>query len=142
MRVSVNPYPNPKVRVMVRVRANPMVRVRVMVNPYPNPKPEGVRVMVRFRVRAMVRVNPYPNPNQPVESHSNQSEARIPDLSYENEYGLLVRVYILGKDLGPGLPGDRLELCTHSFSARPPDSSSGNNKKLHPAVKGRISDVG
>ena len=36
--------------------------------------------MVRVRVR--VRVNPYPNPNhnQPEESHSNQSEVRIPDL--------------------------------------------------------------
>ena len=34
-----------------------------------------------------VRVNPYPNPNpnQPQASHSNQSEARIPALSYEKK---------------------------------------------------------
>ena len=44
-----------------------------------------VRVMVRFWVRVMVRVNPNPNPNQPEESHSNQSEARIPELSYEKK---------------------------------------------------------
>ena len=38
---------------------------------------------VRFRVGVRVRVNPNPNPNhnQPEESHSNQSEERIPDLS-------------------------------------------------------------
>ena len=50
-------------------------------------------VMVRVRVRAMVRVDPYPNPNpnhnQPEKSHSNQSKARIPDLSYENKYCVL-----------------------------------------------------
>ena len=34
-------------------------------------------------VMFMVKVNPYPN--QP-EDHSNQSEARIPDLSYEKKY--------------------------------------------------------
>ena len=47
-----------------------------------------------FRVRVMVivrvRVNPYPSPNrnhnQSEESPSNQSEARIIDLSYEKEY--------------------------------------------------------
>ena len=49
-----------------------------------------VWVRLRFRVRVMVRVgvNPYPNPNhkQSEESYSNQSEARIPDLSYEKKY--------------------------------------------------------
>ena len=43
--------------------------------------------MVRVRVR--VRVNPYPNPNpnpnRPEENPCNQSEARIPDLSYEKK---------------------------------------------------------
>ena len=38
--------------------------------------------MVRFRVVVNL-VNPYPNPNQPEQSQSNQSVARIPDLSYE-----------------------------------------------------------
>ena len=42
-----------------------------------------------------VRVNPYPklnlNHNQSEESHSNQSEARIPDLSYGNKYLVLER---------------------------------------------------
>ena len=46
--------------------------------------------MVWVRVKVWVRVNPYPTPNpyhnQPEESHSNQSEARIADLSYEKEY--------------------------------------------------------
>ena len=38
------------------------------------------------RVRVIPYPNPNPNPNPAKESHSNQSEARIPDLSYENKY--------------------------------------------------------
>ena len=57
-----------------RVKVNPNPdqpeEFRVRVNPYPD-QPEEFRV----------RVNPYSN--QPEESHSNQSEARIPDVSDE-----------------------------------------------------------
>ena len=45
-----------------------------------------VRFRARLRFRGRVRVKPYPNPNLPEESHSNQSEARIPDLSYEKKH--------------------------------------------------------
>ena len=59
----------------VRFRFRVMFRFRAMF-----------RIGVRFRV--VFRVNPYPkhnpNPNQPEESPSSQSEARIPDSSYEN----------------------------------------------------------
>ena len=37
----------------------------------------------------------------------------------------------------PSLPPDLLELCIHSLSTRTPDSSSGNNRKLHHAVQVR-----